>query len=101
MALTTVKIWFTEKLEPARCKLQVFEESGREIDKGNQAVDSGNRTLLTVSLPPLKPGKYKVAWRAVSAIPMSRTAASVRGAMIYWFALARSVHIGGSLVCSA
>ena len=61
-----VKIWFTEKLEPVLCKLQVFEESGREIDKGDQAVDSGNGALLTVSLPPLKPGKYKVVWRAVS-----------------------------------
>ena len=65
-APAAVKIWFTEKLEPALCKLQVFEESGREIDKGNQAVDSGNSALLMVSLPSLKPGKYKVVWRAVS-----------------------------------
>ena len=61
-----VKIWFTEKLESALCKLQVFDESGREIDKRDQAGDSGNGALLRVSLPPLKPGKYKVVWRAVS-----------------------------------
>ena len=65
-APAAVKIWFTEKLEPALCKLQVFEESGREIDKGGQAVDSRNSALLMVSLPPLEPGKYKVVWRAVS-----------------------------------
>lgn len=61
-----VKIWFTEKLEPALCKLQVYDDSGREIDKRDQAGGAGDRALLTVSLPPLKPGKYKVVWRAVS-----------------------------------
>ena len=61
-----VNIWFTEKLEGALCKLQVFDDSGKEIDKRDQAVDSGNGALLKVSLPPLKPGKYKVVWRAVS-----------------------------------
>ena len=61
-----VNIWFTEKLKSALCKLQVFDESGKEIDKRDQAVDSGNGALLRVSLPQLKPGKYKVVWRAVS-----------------------------------
>jgi copper resistance protein C len=61
-----IKIWFTEKLESALCKLQVFDESGKEIDKRDQAVDSSNGALLRVSLPPLNPGKYKVVWRAVS-----------------------------------
>jgi methionine-rich copper-binding protein CopC len=29
-------------------------------------IDRSNPALLTVSLPELKPGKYKVVWRAVS-----------------------------------
>jgi copper resistance protein C len=63
---TQVKIWFTEKLEPALSKIQVFDLSGREIDKHDGQIDQSNGALLTVSLPELKPGKYKVFWRAVS-----------------------------------
>jgi copper resistance protein C len=66
IAPTQVKIWFTEKLEPAFSKIQVFDLSGREVDKRDCAIDQSNGALMTVSLPELKPGKYKVAWRAVS-----------------------------------
>ena len=65
-APTQVKIWFTEKLEPALSKIQVFDISGQEIDKRDVKIDQSNGALLTVSLPALKPGKYKVVWRAVS-----------------------------------
>jgi methionine-rich copper-binding protein CopC len=61
-----VKIWFTEKLEPALSKIQVFDTSGLEVDKRDVRVEQSNAALLTVSLPELKPGKYKVVWRAVS-----------------------------------
>jgi copper resistance protein C len=59
-----VKIWFTERLEPALSKIQVFDTSGREIDQRDAKIDRSN--ALTVSLSALKPGKYKVVWRAVS-----------------------------------
>jgi copper resistance protein C len=65
-APTQVKIWFTEKLEPALSKIQVFDISGQEIDKRDVKIDQSNAALMTVSLPVLKPGKYKVMWRAVS-----------------------------------
>jgi copper resistance protein C len=65
-APTQVKIWFTEKLEPALSKIQVFDLSGVEIDKHDSQIDHSNGALLTVSLLELKPGKYKVVWRAVS-----------------------------------
>jgi methionine-rich copper-binding protein CopC len=61
-----VKIWFTERLEPALSKIQVFDSSGQQIDKRDVRIDQSNAALLTVSLPTLKPGKYKVVWRAVS-----------------------------------
>jgi methionine-rich copper-binding protein CopC len=60
------KIWFTEKLEPALSKIQVFDTSGLEVDRRDVKIDQSNAALLTVSLPELKPGKYKVVWRAVS-----------------------------------
>jgi methionine-rich copper-binding protein CopC len=65
-APTHVKIWFTEKLEPALSKIQVFDSSGLEVDKRDVKIDQSNAALLTVSLPKLKPGKYKVVWRVVS-----------------------------------
>jgi copper resistance protein C len=60
------KIWFTEKLEPALSKIQVFDISGQEVDKRDVKIDPSNAAFMTVSLPELKPGKYKVVWRAVS-----------------------------------
>jgi copper resistance protein C len=63
---TAVRVWFTEKLEPAFCSLRVFDESGAEIDKRDMTIDSANGATLKVSLPVLKPGKYKVVWRVVS-----------------------------------
>lgn len=65
-APTQVKIWFTEKLEPVLCKIQVFDATGQEVDKRDVKIDQSNPSLLTVSLPDLKPGKYRVTWRAVS-----------------------------------
>src|SRR5271165_1644817 len=65
-APTQVKIWFTEKLEPALSKIQVFDPSGQQVDKRDVKIDQPDAALLTVSLPGLKPGKYKVVWRAVS-----------------------------------
>jgi copper resistance protein C len=63
---TQVKIWFTETLEAAFSKIQVFDISDREIDRRDVKIDPLNPALLTVSLPELKPGRYKVVWRAVS-----------------------------------
>jgi hypothetical protein len=61
-----VKVWFTQKLVPAFSNLQVFDADGKEIDKRDKHLDSSDPALLIVSVPPLKPGKYKVVWRAVS-----------------------------------
>lgn len=61
-----VKIWFTERLEPALSKIQVFDSQGTEIDKRDTKVDPANAQLLFVSLSVVKPGKYRVTWRVVS-----------------------------------
>ena len=62
-----VRIWFTEAIEPRFSSIQVFDATGKEIDKKDTHLDSGNRSLLEVSLPRLGPGTYKVVWRVVSA----------------------------------
>lgn len=65
-APTEVRLWFTQKLEPAFSHVQVFDENGREIDRGDSHVDAKDAAELVVSLPPLASGTYKVVWRVVS-----------------------------------
>ena len=61
-----VKIWFTENIEPAFSRLQVFNASGKEVDKRDVHLDRSSDAVLRVSLPALQPGIYKVVWRVVS-----------------------------------
>ena len=61
-----VRVLFTEKIEPALSSVEVFDASGKEVDKRDVHVDSANHALLRVSLPQLQAGTYKVVWRVVS-----------------------------------
>lgn len=61
-----VRLWFTEGLEPAFSGAHVLNDAGQRVDKTDSQVDSSDRTLLRVSLPPLAPGTYKVIWRVLS-----------------------------------
>ena len=57
---------FTQNLEPAFSSVEVFDEKGVKVDKGDVQVDPNDGALLRVSLNPLPPGTYKVVWRVVS-----------------------------------
>jgi hypothetical protein len=61
-----VRIRFTENVEPAFSGIQVFDASGKEVDKRDVHLDRSDRALLHVSLPRLAAGIYKVVWRVVS-----------------------------------
>lgn len=61
-----VRLWFTQGLEPAFSTLRVFDASGKRVDRQDSQVVSGDRTLLRVSLPRLRPGTYRVVWRVLS-----------------------------------
>jgi methionine-rich copper-binding protein CopC len=63
---SVVKAWFTEELEPAFSKIQVFDATGKEIDKKDVKVDSADKALMSVSVPNLPTGTYKVKWSAVA-----------------------------------
>ena len=65
MPPSEVTIRFNEKLEPAFGSVVVRDSEGKQVDKGDGAVDKKDRLVLRVSLPPLMPGTYKVEWRAV------------------------------------
>src|SRR5882762_2366487 len=61
-----VRIRFTESIEPAVSSTQVFDASGKQVDKRDVHLDPSDHALLHVSLPHLEPGTYKVLWRVVS-----------------------------------
>jgi copper resistance protein C len=61
-----VSIWFTQELEPAFSSIEVHDASGNRVDDGDSQVDAQDATELHVTLKPLPPGTYKVAWRVVS-----------------------------------
>ena len=65
-APAAVRIWFTGVIEPAFSSIQVFDATGKQVDKKDTRSDRSSRSLLQISLPPLGPGSYKVAWGAVS-----------------------------------
>jgi copper resistance protein C len=61
-----VRIRFTENIEPAFSSIQVFDPSGKKVDKHDVGLDRSDHALLHVSLPRLGAGIYKVVWRVVS-----------------------------------
>ncbi len=63
---TEVKIWFTEELEAAFSKIEVFDAGGKEVDKKDSKVDASDKAVMTVSVPTLAPGSYKAHWVAVA-----------------------------------
>jgi copper resistance protein C len=65
-APTGVRIRFTEAIEARLSSIQVFDATGKQVDKKDTHSDPSNRSVLQVSLPPLGPGSYKVLWRIVS-----------------------------------
>ena len=68
-APSQVTVWMTEGLEPAFSKLQVFDGKGAEVDKKDTKV---NASTMTVSVPKLEAGKYRVSWQVV-AVDTHRT----------------------------
>jgi len=61
-----IKLWFTQRLEPAFSKMQVLDRSGKRVDNGDPQVDRADAELLLVSVPQLTPGTYRVTWRVLS-----------------------------------
>jgi hypothetical protein len=61
-----VRLWFTEQLEPAFSSVQVVNEGGQRVDKGDSQVDPASPKQLRISLTSLSPGTYKVIWRVLS-----------------------------------
>jgi methionine-rich copper-binding protein CopC len=61
-----VKLYFTERLEPAYSSVRVVNERGEQVDRRDAHVDRANPAVLRATLPTLPPGTYKVLWRVLS-----------------------------------
>ena len=61
-----VKLYFSERLEPAYSTLRVLDAAGTQVDRRDSHVDRANPALLRATLPPLPAGTYKVLWRVLS-----------------------------------
>lgn len=62
----SVRLWFSQALEPAFSRVHVVDASGKTVDAGDAHVDAADKTLLSVTVPALAPGAYRVQWRVVS-----------------------------------
>ncbi|MCS7287984.1 MAG: copper resistance protein CopC/CopD [Roseiflexus sp.] len=60
-----VRITFNEPIEEAFASLRVLDATGRAVDRGDGGRAPDDPRALQVSLPPLEPGVYTVAWQAV------------------------------------
>ena len=61
-----VRLWFSERLEPAFSAVRVINETGQRVDKADSQVAPSAPKQLRVSLPPLPAGTYRVFWRVLS-----------------------------------
>jgi len=62
-----VTLHFNEKLEAKFSSVVVRDSTGKQIDKGDGAVDKSDRTLMRVQLQqPVAQGVYKVEWKVMS-----------------------------------
>src|ERR1700722_20465611 len=61
-----VKLYFTERLEPAYSTVRVKDDNGAQVDRQDAHVDPSNPLLLRATLQPLEQGAYTVNWRGAS-----------------------------------
>jgi len=61
-----VELWFNERLEPAYSRASVTDEAGMQIDLRDALVSKEDARRLSLSLPPLRPGRYAVKFRVLS-----------------------------------
>src|SRR5215475_1404750 len=55
-APSEVTLRFSEKLEPKFSSIVVRDSAGKQVDKGDAAVDKADRMVIRVPLPHLDPG---------------------------------------------
>lgn len=62
-----VRVTFDGPLEPAFSSLTVSDAGGKQVNTEKSAVDQHQPAVMTVALPALAAGHYKVNWVAVAS----------------------------------
>jgi copper resistance protein C len=62
-APATLRLVYSESLEPAFSGVTVTDSAGRAVASGAPAI---SQSTMSVGLKPLRPGQYRVSWHAVS-----------------------------------
>jgi copper(I)-binding protein len=63
-APSEVTVWFTEPPTAVHDALRVFDAQNRRVDRDD--THASQEKALTVSLPKLTPGRYRVVWRVLA-----------------------------------
>ncbi len=61
-----VVITFSEGVEPKFSTIEVEDAAGKRVDKQDPHTAPNDNKVLSVSLPSLPPGTYKVIWHATA-----------------------------------
>jgi copper resistance protein C len=61
-----VALSFTQELEPAFSTVEVLDANGKQVDSQDVNVDSKDASIMTVSVPNLPAGTYRVQWKVTS-----------------------------------
>ena len=61
-----IELWFTEALEPGLNTIEVKDQQGNRVDRGQVTLSEENKKAQ-IELGELKPGVYTVVWKSLSA----------------------------------
>ena len=61
-----IELWFSERLEPTLNTIEVIDQAGKRVDRGDVVLAEENKKAL-VNLTELAPGIYTVKWKTLSA----------------------------------
>ncbi|MCI0465923.1 MAG: copper resistance protein CopC [Beijerinckiaceae bacterium] len=62
-----IEVWYNDPIGREFVALAVINAAGERVDKRDAAIDSADRTHVSVSVERLPPGEYTVRYRAVSS----------------------------------
>ena len=63
---TQVRLWFSERLEPAFCAVSVRDGTGKPVTTDSARVSAEDPKQLQLSLPSLEPGTYTTIYKVLS-----------------------------------
>jgi len=85
-----VRLWFSEPVDPALSRIEVYDKARRRVDRGDLIADPNDPRRLQIALEPIPEGAYTVVWQAFSRVDGHLT----RG--FFSFAVGRAVIPGAS-----